>query len=103
MLLEHVGDLLIGDGEVVLPMGIVGVGLGEPLADGEASAVGLKCLGEIALPHKRIAQPVIRDGKLGLPAGIVGIGLCQPLANGKPFAVDSQRLGELAVRHQRVA
>ena len=33
---QHIAHLVIGDGEIALPSGVVGIGLGEALADGEA-------------------------------------------------------------------
>ena len=37
---QHVAELVGGDGEIALPVRIVGVGLGEALSDGEAVTVG---------------------------------------------------------------
>ena len=74
---QHVADLVVGDGEIALPAGIAGVGLGQAVGNGEAVLVGFQRLGEIALRHQHVADPVVGDGEIALPAGIAGVGLGQ--------------------------
>ena len=74
---QHVADLVVGDGEIALPVGIAGVGLGQAVGDGEAVPVGFQRLGEIALRRQHVADLLVGDGEIALPAGIGGVGLGQ--------------------------
>ena len=47
--LEHVADLFIGHREIALPSGIVGIGLGEAVGNGEAVAERCQRRVEVAL------------------------------------------------------
>ena len=75
----HVADPFMRDGEVALPSGIVGIGLGQPLGNRERGLEAVERGVEPALGHLHVAQLVVRDGEVALPSGIVGIGLGQPL------------------------
>ena len=68
-------------------LGIVGIGLGQALADGEAGAKRFQRVGEIALRHQHVADLVVGHGEIALPAGIVGVGLGQALADREAGAI----------------
>ena len=63
------------DGEVALPSGISGVGLGEAFSDGEGGLEGGERGGEVALGREHVADLFLRDGEVALPSGISGVGL----------------------------
>ena len=65
------------DGEVALPLGVVGVGLGQAFGDGEGGLEGVERVGELALGHEHVADLAMRDGEVALPLGVVGVGLGQ--------------------------
>ena len=58
------------DGEIALPAGIAGVGLGEPFSDGQRGLEALQGVGEVALSNEHVADPLMRDGEVALPLGI---------------------------------
>ena len=57
----------------MLPAGIAGIGVRQPLYDGEAVAVGLKRAGKVALRHQRVADFHVRNREIELPARVGGI------------------------------
>ncbi|GBF26801.1 hypothetical protein MnTg02_01842 [bacterium MnTg02] len=74
---EHIADLDQRDGEVALPSGIPGVGLGQTFSDGPRGLVGGERVGEVALFKEHVTDLDVRDGEVALPSGISGIGLGQ--------------------------
>jgi hypothetical protein len=53
-------DLVIGDGQLALQIGIVGIVLGEPLLDREALLVGFRRTRQVALRRQHVADLVVR-------------------------------------------
>ena len=72
-------------------------------ANGEAVAVGLERLVELALRHQHVADLVVGDRQIALPLRVAAIGGGEALADGEAVAVGLERLVELALRHQHVA
>ena len=66
-----------------MPFGIVGIGLGQAVADSKAVAIRLQRGGEVALRELRLADLCIARSEIALPAGIAGIGLGQAVGNGE--------------------
>src|SRR5262249_22793261 len=58
----------IAHGQIALRAGMAGVGRGQALSDGEAVAVGLQRLAQIALRHQHVADPVVGPRQIALPA-----------------------------------
>jgi hypothetical protein len=88
--------------EITLPFGITGVGGGETLHEGEAVAVDVERLIELALLNKYVAGPLIGDREIALPLPITWIGSCEALLNGKAVTRGTERLIELALSRQDV-
>ena len=78
--------------QIALPAGIARVGLGQALSDGEAVAVGLQRLAQLALRHQHVADIVVGGRQIALPAGIAWVGLGQALCDGEAVAVGLQCL-----------
>ena len=76
----HVADLVVQHRQIALPVGVAGIGLRQPLHDGEAVAVGLQRTRKVTLRHLHVADLVVQHRQIVLPAGVAGIGLRQPLA-----------------------
>jgi hypothetical protein len=55
------------DGQVALPPGVFGVGLGETFGYGEVGLVGGDRVGEVALRNQHLADFVMRDGQRSHP------------------------------------
>src|SRR5260370_242079 len=66
-------ELALGEGEVVLPVGVSRVEFYEALADLKVFAERNKGLVEPALVLERIANSAVSDGKFALPTGVGGI------------------------------
>ena len=75
----------------------------QPLADGEAVAVGFERAGKVALRHLHIADLLVRHRQIALPAGVAGIGLRQPLSDGEAVAIGFQPAGKVALGHLHIA
>ena len=69
----------------------------------EASLIGGQRLGQIALRHLHVADPVVRHRQVALPVRIAGIGLCQAVGDGEIRLIGGQRSGQIALRHLHVA
>ena len=78
------------DRQIALPSGVAGVGLGQPLGDGEAVAVGFQRARRVALRHQHVADLVVRHRQIALPSGVAGVGLGEALGDGP---------GEFVLRH----
>src|SRR6202035_1713382 len=89
--------------QIALPLRIAAIGGGEALADGEAVAVRLERLVELALRHQHVADLDVRDRQIALPLRISAIGGGGALKDGQAVAVGLERVAELALRHQYVA
>ena len=76
-----------------MPAGIIGVGFGETLADRQAVAVGLQCLGQAPLGDLHVTDPVVREREVALPTGITVVGFGEALHNRQTVAEGLQRLG----------
>ena len=87
----------------MLPAGVAGIGLRQPLGDGEAVAIGLQRSRKVALRHLHVADLVVRHRQIALPAGVAGIGLRQPLPDGEAVAIGFQRSRKVALRHLHIA
>ena len=70
----HVAELVPADGEVALPLGVAGVGGGEPVGDVLAFGEGLEGAGQVALGRAHVAELVPADGEVALPLGVAGVG-----------------------------
>ena len=94
----HVAELVIGHGEIALPFGIVGIGLGQAVGNGEFLGIGLERGGEVALRELHVGDLFIARSEVALPAGITGIGLGQSLADkqGCRDRIGARRRGCLA-------
>ena len=57
--------------EIVLRVGIAGIGFGQVIEDGGSVLVEFQRLGKIALRHQNLADLMIGDGKVALVAGVV--------------------------------
>ena len=75
----------------------------QPLADGEAVAVGFERARQVALGHQHVADLLVRHRQIALPAGVAGIGLSQALGDGEAVAIGFQRAGQVALGHLHVA
>src|SRR4029078_4094717 len=72
---QHDGDIVMGVGEVVLPVGISRVGPDETLSDGVCGLMAVERGCEIALSPQHTANSDVGVGEVALPAGISRIGL----------------------------
>ena len=79
------------------------IGGGEALADGEAVAVGLERLVELALRHQHVADLVVRAPTDRAATAVAAVGGGEALGDGEAVAVGLERLVELALLHQHVA
>ena len=57
-------------------MRVVGLGIGQPLTDGEAVAVGVQCLDEVSRSHQQVADLVRRLGQEKVNVLLVGEAGC---------------------------
>ena len=46
--LKHVADVAVGDRQIALPAGVAGIGLRQPLPEGEAVAVAIRSPGNVS-------------------------------------------------------
>ena len=58
---------------MALPAGVAGIGLCQPLTDGEAVAIGLERAGKVALRHLHVANFLVRHRHLALEIRAPGI------------------------------
>ena len=72
-------------------------------ADGEAVAVGLERLLELALRHQHVADLSYETDRSRCHCVLLRIGGGEALDDGEAVAVGLERLLELALRHQHVA
>ena len=63
--------------EVVLPVGIVGVALCQPVKDLQALFIRLRRLVELSQSHGYVAELAVGNGYAVLPVGVAGVPLCE--------------------------
>lgn len=100
---EHDTDLAVAHRKVAPPGRIACIDRDQPLANGEARAVGLKRLGEIALHRENVADPIVGDRKVVLPLGVARVLRGKTRGNRQIGLVGLQRGGKIALRHQNIA
>ena len=76
-----VADLVIADGEIALPFGVVGVARRERFAMSSASLIGFERAVAVAACGADVADRVIADGEIALPFGVVGVARRELLCN----------------------
>ena len=64
--------------QVALPSGVAGVGVGEPLPDGQGGGERGAGGGQIPAGHRQVPQFVVGDGQVALPLRVGGVGGGQP-------------------------
>jgi len=87
----------------MLPAGVVWVGLGQALSDGEVVAEEFQSLRQIALHHHYVADVFVSYWQITLPDRVVWVGLGQALSDGEGPAEQFQRFRQVSLRHQHVA
>ena len=92
-----VSDLFVGYGEIALPSGVAGIGLGEAVGDGEAVLVGFEGGGQIALVDLDVADLFVGDGEIALPSCVSGIGLGEAVGDGEAVLIGFEGVGEIAL------
>ena len=79
----------IGYRQIALPFGFSRIDLRQPLADGEAVAVGLQRACKVSLSHLHVADPRVRHREIALPFGFRRVVFRQPLADGEAVVADA--------------
>ena len=85
-----------GDGEIALPGGVGGVGVGEALSDGESGGEKAGGLGEVALGDGEITEFVEGDGEIALPGGVGRVGVGKWLDDGQKTLFHVRKAGIIA-------
>ena len=97
----HVADLVVRHRQIALPAGVAGIGLRQPLSDGEAVAVGLERAGKVALRHLHIANLLVRHRQLALEVRASGIAGKQVRHDLPGLLGGGERARRVADRQQR--
>jgi hypothetical protein len=79
---------LLDRAEVALGLGVAGVGLRQPLRDGQIVPVEL--FGLLGVPDgpAQVPELVVGDAQVALGFGVAGVGLRQPLRDGQAVPVE---------------
>ena len=92
----------MAEGEVALPLGIVGLAVGEFLNDCESRLVGRERLLALVGGRQHVADPLVTDREVALPGGGAGIAVGKLLADRQPLLIGNERVLALAGRQQHV-
>ncbi len=96
-------QLVVGDGQVALVVGAVGLGVGEPAGDVEGLLVQPGRLVAAADRDHQVAQLVVGDGQVALVVGAVGLGVGPLLVTFNEFLVAADGLFGEAARNVGLA
>jgi hypothetical protein len=88
---QDIADSLVTGGQIMLPVGVAGILVGQRLANFEAVAVIFERVGQLTLNAKDIADSLVACGQITLPAGVAGILVGERLANVEAVAVALKR------------
>ena len=78
---EEVAHAVVGDREVALVVGAVGLGLRQALSDPEGFEIGLSCLLALTEGAEEVAHAFVGNREVALVVGAVGLGLRQALGD----------------------
>jgi hypothetical protein len=72
------------------------VGLHQTLENVARGAEAFQCVGQIAMRHVHVAEPVIRNRQIALPTGVAGVGLRQTITRAVSEPAESAAIPESA-------
>ena len=84
---QHVADLVVGDRQITLPLGVAAIGGDEALMYGEALLVALQCLVELALYDLYVADVIVGERQVALPFRVAAIGGRKAPGDGQALTV----------------